>query len=499
MSIDVSGVARIRHADNGTVYTVDPDELEWDEFGSEERGIGAEVTHVAVVEHSELGNLSWTVWEYPVGAFNSQETDVGRHTLLENFQFAGSDRDDAASDREARIQAMVDWFFENFEDPAHRTPYESAEGGYIWIWGGPYDAADEIGSNFSEEDQELIDEAVQRVQHDGIFEWAPTAKPGDYEPQRDDPEDEPGDGQPPVEDEEEPDGRVSSLEDILATIPPEPSGPVFDRTDQGRIDLLNWDGAAAPDGELLSALRERTAELISQLQGTNGHQALLHALNRYSDAINAVPAPIPRLYIEGVCLENAAAHAYGEIATGDIPPLPGTVQSDLKSLRQLHGTLIMMTPTGSAMVDAAERYDATPRDQDRLNQSIIEVAQAIRDTPVVFGPIAQQLAEQAASNVGKGARPARSNHVAFVLLKRMLAGAGKVVKFVVGAGLLTVVGDGLAATGVGAQAMAGVTALGEAAWSFLVGHVDALRTFAALVGSDLGWLRQLTAWLLSRR
>lgn len=39
MSIDVSGVARIRHADNGTVYTVDPDELEWDEFGSEERGI----------------------------------------------------------------------------------------------------------------------------------------------------------------------------------------------------------------------------------------------------------------------------------------------------------------------------------------------------------------------------------------------------------------------------------------------------------------------------
>ncbi|WP_137126417.1 hypothetical protein [Roseomonas sp. HF4] len=499
MSIDVSGVARIRHAENGTVYTVDPDELDWDEVGNEERGMGAEVTHVAVVEHSELGNLNWTVWEYPVGTYNNQQTDVGRHTLLENFEFGVSDPDVAASDREARIQAMVDWFFENFEDPAHRTPYETAEGGYIWIWGGPYDAADEIGSNFSEEDQELIDEAVERVQHDGIFDWAPTEKPGDYEPERDDPEDEPGDGQPPVEDEEEPDGRVSSFEDILATIPPEPSGPLFDRTDQARIDLVDWDGAAAPDGALLSALREQTAELILQLEGTNGHQALLHALIRYSDAVNAVPAPIPRLYIEGVFLENAAAQGDREIVAGDRPPLPGSVPSGLASLHHLHGTLIMSTPTGSAMVEAAERYRATPKDQDRLNQSIKEVAQAIRDTPVVFGPVARQLAEQAASNVGKGERPARSNHAASLLLKRMLAGAGKVVKFAVVAGLLTVVGDGLAATGAGVQAMAAVTALGEAAWSFLVGHVDALRTFAALVGSDLGWLRQLTAWLLSRR
>ena len=43
-------------------------------------------------------------------------------------------------DREARIEAMVEWFGDNFEDPAQETPYESAEGGYIYIWGGPYDA-----------------------------------------------------------------------------------------------------------------------------------------------------------------------------------------------------------------------------------------------------------------------------------------------------------------------------------------------------------------------
>lgn len=220
MSIDVSGVARIRHADTGTVHTIDPDELDWDEVGAEERGMGPEVTHEAVVEHPNLGHLTWTVWEYPVGVYNDQDTDVGRHTLLENFRLGLSDPGDIAADREARVQAMVDWFSENFEDPVHRTPYESAEGGYIWIWGGPYNAADEIGSNFSDEDQALIDAAVERVQRDGIFDWAPTERPGDYDPEPDEPEDGSNDGQPPAEDEEEPDGRFSAWKTSSPPFPP---------------------------------------------------------------------------------------------------------------------------------------------------------------------------------------------------------------------------------------------------------------------------------------
>ena len=39
-----------------------------------------------------------------------------------------------------RVEAMKEWFWENFEDPANETPYESREGGYQWIWGGPFDA-----------------------------------------------------------------------------------------------------------------------------------------------------------------------------------------------------------------------------------------------------------------------------------------------------------------------------------------------------------------------
>jgi hypothetical protein len=48
-----------------------------------------------------------------------------------------------------KIEAMVGWFLTNYEDPANSTPYESAEGGYQYIWGGPYDANIEIGDKFA--------------------------------------------------------------------------------------------------------------------------------------------------------------------------------------------------------------------------------------------------------------------------------------------------------------------------------------------------------------
>src|SRR5213594_4178219 len=36
---------------------------------------------------------------------------------------------------EEQYQVMERWFRARFEDPAQRTPHESSEGGYIWIWG----------------------------------------------------------------------------------------------------------------------------------------------------------------------------------------------------------------------------------------------------------------------------------------------------------------------------------------------------------------------------
>ncbi|PKQ78076.1 HEPN-associated N-terminal domain-containing protein [Aeromonas sobria] len=48
-----------------------------------------------------------------------------------------------------RAELIESWFFERYEDPANSTPYESAEGGYIYIWGGPYDAHEILSDVFS--------------------------------------------------------------------------------------------------------------------------------------------------------------------------------------------------------------------------------------------------------------------------------------------------------------------------------------------------------------
>ena len=76
---------------------------------------------------------------------------------------------------------MKDWFLKHFEDPAERTPYESAEGGYIWIWGGPYNAREELEDEFGDiVSEDVIDELANELEGHG-YEWAPTPSPADYD------------------------------------------------------------------------------------------------------------------------------------------------------------------------------------------------------------------------------------------------------------------------------------------------------------------------------
>lgn len=74
-------------------------------------------------------------------------------------------------DRKGRIDLMMEWFRENFEDPANSLPYESREGGYQWIWGGPYDASEELHDAFPQAEDDEIDTAVERLESNGANEW----------------------------------------------------------------------------------------------------------------------------------------------------------------------------------------------------------------------------------------------------------------------------------------------------------------------------------------
>ena len=83
------------------------------------------------------------------------------------------------ADREIQLEAMEVWFRRHFEDPAERTPYESAEGGYIWIWGGPYNAREELESEFSGiVPDDVIDELADKLEEE-CLEWAPTPSADD--------------------------------------------------------------------------------------------------------------------------------------------------------------------------------------------------------------------------------------------------------------------------------------------------------------------------------
>lgn len=69
-----------------------------------------------------------------------------------------------------QIEYMRNWFSERYEDPAQHTPYESAEGGYLWIYGGPFDAFDVLSDEFGDYSkrgaiEELSDELSDECSH----------------------------------------------------------------------------------------------------------------------------------------------------------------------------------------------------------------------------------------------------------------------------------------------------------------------------------------------
>jgi hypothetical protein len=87
MNIYCRGTARIRNRMTTEIYEIKREELDWDAIGCGERQMGSEVHHQATLEHPDLGSLNWSIWEYPVGAENYRETDVGEHELIRDFEY----------------------------------------------------------------------------------------------------------------------------------------------------------------------------------------------------------------------------------------------------------------------------------------------------------------------------------------------------------------------------------------------------------------------------
>lgn len=107
---------------------------------------------------------------------------------MDNFTYSTSEagsmvsqNDLSSEDREVQLDVMRSWFFQNYEDPAERTPYESAEGGYIWIWGGPYEAREELEAEFAGVVPDDVINELSEELNAICWQWAPTESPGDYD------------------------------------------------------------------------------------------------------------------------------------------------------------------------------------------------------------------------------------------------------------------------------------------------------------------------------
>jgi len=72
------------------------------------------------------------------------------------------------------VALLVEWFFENFQDPVNSTPYDGREGGYQYIHGGPYDAREELEDQFRDVSEGIINAAVEEIESDGQTDWAPS-------------------------------------------------------------------------------------------------------------------------------------------------------------------------------------------------------------------------------------------------------------------------------------------------------------------------------------
>ena len=84
---------------------------------------------------------------------------------------------------EEQLETLEYWFRLRYEDPAERTPYETAEGGYLWIWGGPFETREVIENEFSTiVDSSVIETVISNLEQECYY-WAPTPSEDDYDAQ----------------------------------------------------------------------------------------------------------------------------------------------------------------------------------------------------------------------------------------------------------------------------------------------------------------------------
>lgn len=124
------------------------------------------------LDDSELGNLPPEAW--------GNASDVGGPFDPDDVWIKDADEDEQRT-------ALREWFKARYCDPAHETPYNGREGGYLFINGGPYDPLEELHTRFGKlVHGDLIQDVADGLVMEVGDEWAPILRepPLDYYDER---------------------------------------------------------------------------------------------------------------------------------------------------------------------------------------------------------------------------------------------------------------------------------------------------------------------------
>jgi hypothetical protein len=72
-----------------------------------------------------------------------------------------------------KVELMIEWFHQNFEDAKSRTPYDSEDTSVPWFWSGQYSATQALANKFEGlAADRILDQAADEIQAGGVLEWA---------------------------------------------------------------------------------------------------------------------------------------------------------------------------------------------------------------------------------------------------------------------------------------------------------------------------------------
>ena len=83
-----------------------------------------------------------------------------------------------------QMNVMRDWFLGRYENPVENCPHISSEGGFQFIWGGPFDAHDILYEQFERTYDNSAIEALGDELFSECCEWSRIPTPDDYDDAR---------------------------------------------------------------------------------------------------------------------------------------------------------------------------------------------------------------------------------------------------------------------------------------------------------------------------